>query len=79
MMKWQLDRRIPIALLATLIMQFAAALIWASRLNARVETLEIHAEHSHDLSEKLARIDERVQAMKQDTDFIKQSINRITK
>ncbi len=79
MIKWQLDRRVPIVLLLTLFMQFVAALIWASQLNARVETLEIQAGHSYDLGEKLARIDERVQAMKQDTDFIKQSINRIGK
>ncbi len=77
--RWQIDKRVPIALVATMLIQVAAALIWATQLNARVDTLEVQAVSSADFGEKLARIDERVQAMKQDTDYIKRSLGKFIK
>lgn len=71
---WQIDKRIPIALLVTLFFQISAALIWATQLNARVGTLENKAEHTDYFGEKLARIDERLQSMKQDVEQIKNII-----
>lgn len=38
--KWHLDRRVPLALIATIAFQTAAALWWASSLNIRVDQLE---------------------------------------
>mgnify|MGYP001228416554 FL=1 len=56
---WRVDKRIPIALLMTLFLQLAAAIIWATQLNARVDTLEHEATETSGFGEKLARIDER--------------------
>lgn len=71
---WRVDKRIPIALLVTLFIQIATALIWATQLNARVGTLEQQVVGSSDVGEKLARIDERLQAVKQDVEFIKREV-----
>ncbi len=80
---WRVDKRIPIALLITLFLQIAAAIIWATQLNARVDTLEHEAGESSGFGEKLARIDERLQNMKQDMESIKYAVgitgNRLVK
>lgn len=80
---WQIDKRIPIALLVTLFLQIATALIWATQLNARVVSLEGQANHSADFGEKLARIDERLGHIKQDMEHIKHvienNVRKITK
>ena len=72
--KWRFDKRIPIALLITLFLQISSALIWATQLNARVETLEDEQNGQLGFAEKLARIDERVKAVKQDVEYIKYMI-----
>ena len=77
---WRVDKRIPIALLMTLFLQIAAAIIWATQLSARVDTLEHEASETSGFGEKLARIDERLQSVKQDVEFIKREIgNRFSK
>jgi hypothetical protein len=38
--KWHLDKRVPITLIVTMLMQTITIVWWASRLNARVEVLE---------------------------------------
>ena len=74
---WRIDRRIPIALLITLFFQFASALVWATQLNARVGTLEQEGISMASFGERLARIDERLQSMKQDVEFIKHEIGGV--
>lgn len=71
---WRMDKRIPIALLITLFLQFVSAIIWATQLNARVGTLEQESAGAADFGEKLARIDERLQGLKQDMEFIKREV-----
>ena len=74
---WRVDKRIPIALLVTLFLQIAIAIIWTTQLNARVDTLEQKAVYSSDFGEKLARIDERLQAVKQYMEDIRQEIRNV--
>ncbi len=74
---WRVDKRIPIALLITLFLQIASAIIWTTQLNARVDTLEQKAAYSSDFGEKLARIDERLQAVKQYMEDIRQEIRNV--
>lgn len=68
---WRVDKRIPIALLVTLFLQIGAALVWATQLNSRVGALEHELIGTADFAEKLARIDERIQGMKEDIESIK--------
>ena len=74
---WKIDKRIPIALLITLFFQIFSAIVWATQLNARVNNLEQHDVEAVGFSEKLARIDERLQAMKQDTQSIKNDVAKV--
>ncbi|MEZ5691470.1 MAG: hypothetical protein R3D71_07390 [Rickettsiales bacterium] len=74
---WRVDKRIPIALLVTLFLQIAAALIWASQLNARVGMLEQESLNSALFGEKLARIDERLQSVRQHMEDIKDKVENI--
>lgn len=37
---WHLDRRVPVALIVTILMQTAAAIWWASALSQRMTTVE---------------------------------------
>ncbi len=62
--EWHIDKRVPVALIVTLLFQAAVGLIWATRLEARVGYLEqnyaqarIIADEDH---ERLIRIDARV-------------------
>ncbi len=75
---WRIDKRIPIALLITLFLQIAMAIIWATQLNARVDSLEEKAGYSADFGEKLARIDERLQAVKQYMEDIKHELENVS-
>lgn len=74
---WRVDKRIPIALLITLFFQIFAAIVWATQLNARVNNLEQHDVNTIGFSEKLARIDERIQALNQDTQSIKNDVAKV--
>ncbi len=73
-----MDKRIPIAIVLSLFLQFAAAIIWATRLDARVITLEQQSAGSQGYGEKLARIDERITALQQDTSSIKHGLENLT-
>lgn len=71
---WRFDKRIPIALLLMLFIQIVSGIVWATQLNARVGNLENEAGASAGFGEKLARIDERLQNLKQDMEFIKREV-----
>jgi hypothetical protein len=75
---WRVDRRIPPALLMTLILQVSAGIVWAAQLNARVGALENQAVSASGFGEKLARIDERLQGMKQYMEDIKHQIEFVS-
>lgn len=70
---WHLDKRVPITLIATLALQTAGIVWWASSLSARVDqaheaigTLRAseaaRAVEDRRISEALARLDERLRA-----------------
>lgn len=75
---WHIDRRIPITLLVMLLLQMIGAIIWATQLDARVNNVESQAGNAMGLSEKLARIDERLENMRQDVGGMRQQLNQIT-
>lgn len=51
--RWHLDRRVPLAIIATLAMQTVGAVWWAASLNQRVAQLE---DDRHDRSDQTGRI-----------------------
>ncbi|ABS62527.1 hypothetical protein Plav_0904 [Parvibaculum lavamentivorans DS-1] len=59
---WHLDRRVPIAVIVTLLLQSAAALVWAGSANERLSTLEVRAVRIDEMVERTARLEERAKA-----------------
>ena len=68
--------RLPLALVVTLMIQAASILIWATQLDARVNGVEHQCAGTSSLNEKFARLDERLDGMKQQLDRL---TNRLLK
>ncbi|MBX3495910.1 MAG: hypothetical protein KF769_06690 [Parvibaculum sp.] len=56
---WHLDRRVPIAVILTLLLQSCAALVWAGSASERLSTLEMRAARIDEMVERTARLEER--------------------
>lgn len=74
---WKIDRHIPVAVIVTLLLQMCAVLIWATELDARVGNVE-RIIGATNISEKLARLEERLDSMKQDTGAMKRQLDYLT-
>jgi hypothetical protein len=62
---WHLDKKVPLALIVTLVLQTFAAVWWASGLSQRVASLEALTANSQDMLERTVRIETRVDGMKE--------------
>jgi len=60
MSEWQLDKRVPAALIATLAVQTLLGVWWLAQLGERVNTLERRAEASSSISDRLTRVEVKV-------------------
>jgi Tfp pilus assembly protein PilO len=76
--KWKLDRRIPIAVIVTLAMQIIGALIWATELDARVSSIEQQSVTSSTANEKFARLEERLDGIRENVDSMKRQLEHLT-
>jgi len=56
---WHLDRRVPIAVIVTLMMQSAAALLWAGAADERISTLEARSGRIDEMVERTVRLEEQ--------------------
>ncbi|WP_407949543.1 hypothetical protein [Parvibaculum sp.] len=59
---WAIDRRVPLAVIVAIVMQSAAALIWAGAANERLAGLETRTERIGELVERTARLEEQAKA-----------------
>jgi len=59
---WRLDRQVSVALIVTLILQAAAALMWAGRASARIDEMRTHLDAQAPVAERLARLEEQATA-----------------
>lgn len=76
--RWKIDTRIPIALIVALLTQFAGALIWAAQLDARVGGMERQTLGQLELQQRFAKLEERLDNVKQDTQATKQLLDKLT-
>ena len=78
---WHLDRRIPIALIIALIIQTAGAVWWASALAQRVSALEEKQNTAAMVapvqSDRLTRVETRVETIQRDVTEIKSDIKSL--
>lgn len=54
---WHLDKKVPIALIATILIQTGAALWWASKLDSRLGVVERHATEISDHPARIVRLE----------------------
>jgi Tfp pilus assembly protein PilO len=54
---WHLDKKVPIALIVALILQFGAWAWWTSKLDSRLTNIEEAQQHQKTHSERLVRLE----------------------
>lgn len=67
---WSLERKISLAALGAILMQSASVLIWAGQTAQRIEQLERNQPPAQHLSERIARLEEQAE-------FIRDTLQRI--
>lgn len=60
---WHLDRRVPIALIITILIQSGSALWWAAGVSAKVDTLERQAMTNSNQVERIVRLETKMDAI----------------
>ena len=75
---WRFDKRIPIAVILAASVQLAGAVVWATQLDARVESLENNSVVESGLSEKFVRLEERLDSVRQNLMTVRQQLEQIT-
>lgn len=75
--RWRIDKRVPAILMLTLLMQVGGGLVWAAQLNARVAAMEQYAMNGAALNEKFARLEERMDNVRQDLALMRRQLDQI--
>jgi hypothetical protein len=74
--KWYLDKRVPLALILTIVIQTAGLVWWASNLTERVNSLERTQEATAPQAGRLTRVEVRLESVQSGIDEIKRLIRR---
>lgn len=61
---WHMDRKIPLAILLALLVQTCSIVWWAAKTDSRVEALESQSAAIALLPERMARVEEKLIALK---------------
>lgn len=75
---WHLDRRVPVALIVTLVIQTGAVVWWASNIDKRVEQLEDQVATRALVNERLARMEAQIGGIRENTARIESWLRRIS-
>ena len=73
---WAIDRRVPVAVIVTIVLQSAAALLWAGGANERLQHLEERTERIGELVERTARLEEKAKSAIATLDRIEERLGR---
>ena len=74
---WHLDRRVPVALIVTIIMQTIGIVWWAASISARVDVLERRLEETRTNQSRIVRLEANQSAVYQRLDRIEAASRRI--
>lgn len=74
---WELDRRIPVALLLAILANAFLTGWWAATTAARLTVLEAAVAGSAKVPESMARLDEKMNALREDVGLLKEDIRRL--
>jgi hypothetical protein len=75
--RWKIDRHIPVAVLLALVTQTAAVVGWAAALETRVGVLERTTQQGVVLLERMSRMEERVEGLKDQAVRIEAKLDRV--
>lgn len=73
---WHLDKRVPIALIFTIVIQTAGLVWWASSLTERVNTLERRADATSPQGDRIMRLEVNMEVVKDGVAEIKRMLRR---
>ena len=74
---WHLDKRVPVAIIFTLLMQTAAALLWAGSTSERLAQLEVSADGYLAVHERTVRLEEQGRHMKDSLNRIEAKLDQL--
>jgi len=75
---WHLDKRVPIALIAAMVLQTAGALLWAGAAMQRIDYLEREVIASATIGERTARVEEQIRYLRQSVDRIETKVDGLS-
>ena len=73
---WHLDKRVPLALIVTIVVQTAGLVWWASSLSERVNSLERTREATAPQADRLTRVEVKLEVMQQGIERIERLIRK---
>jgi hypothetical protein len=73
---WHLDKRVPLALIITIMMQTGGALWWASSLSERVSSLEREFTMRAPQADRLTRVEVKIEGVQEGITEIKRLIQQ---
>lgn len=73
---WTVDKKVPLALILTIIIQTGAMLWWAASLSERVNNLERQQSASAPQADRLTRVEVKIEAIVDGVSEIKRLIRR---
>lgn len=74
---WVLDKRVPIAVVVTIILQTAGMVWWAANLSNRVSNLEQTSTNERDRGDRLIRLETQQEAVKETLGTINRKLDRV--
>lgn len=74
---WVLDKRIPLAVVVTIILQTAGMVWWAANLSNRVSNLEQTSTNERDRGDRLIRLETQQEAVKETLGTINRKLDRV--
>jgi Tfp pilus assembly protein PilO len=74
---WHLDKRVPIALVVTILIQTGGAVWWLSSINSRVSNLEEKVGAVSSQPERLVRLETQMDAMRDSMLRIERKLDRL--
>jgi hypothetical protein len=73
---WSVDKRVPLALIVTIVIQTGGLVWWASSLSERVNSLERRAEQTAPQADRLTRVEVKIESVQEGITEIKRLIRR---
>ncbi len=74
---WHLDRRVPVALIITIVMQTIGIVWWAANLSARVDALELRIREARDNQNRIIRLEANQAAVSRRLDRMLDAFRRV--